>query len=151
MARHTVQKHTQEKRRALVAEMYRKGKTQAAIALELGTTQATISRDVRWLLDEWRKTHIHEVNDAVTKQLDELREIRMHAWRQFEETGRKAWLDTILSVQERESKLLGLNAPTHITTTYSWRGHLEKEEVDAAEVFAELVNAVANGSERPTE
>jgi predicted transcriptional regulator len=151
MPRRTSAKATQAERRAQVAEMYRKGYTQMQIAVALGTTQGTVSRDVRWLLDEWQKTHVHEVNDAVTKQLDELRELRLNAWKQFEQTERKAWLDVILNVQEREAKLLGLNAPSEIITTHSWRSHLEKEKVDAAEVFAELVNAIADGEERPTD
>lgn len=112
---------TQERRKE-VAKLYLRGVSQTEIAERLGVVQSTISKDVSALLEQWKATQERTIDDAVTRQLEELKQIISTAWQclfQSESDDAKAkWLDVIMKAQDRESKLLGLDAPkrTDVTT-----------------------------------
>ena len=99
-------------RRRKVADAYIAGQTQTAIAESLGVNQSTVSRDINSLLEQWRAEHVHTIDQMVAKQLEELRKIREQAWRRWNDTMEQNWMKTIIDVQDREAKLLGLYAPT---------------------------------------
>lgn len=107
-----------DERRKKVAALYLRGYNQQTIADQFGVSQATISNDIKALLKTWREKRETDVEDAVTRQVEELRLIREKAWGQWRSTNDVRWLDTVMKAQDRESKLLGLDAPkrTDVTT-----------------------------------
>lgn len=100
-----------ENRRNSVAEAYLRGNTQQQIAAALGVSQATISKDVNFLLRAWREQREATIEDAVTLQIEELRRVRREAWRKYGKSEEYKWLDMVINIQKREATLLGLDAP----------------------------------------
>jgi predicted transcriptional regulator len=70
-------------RRVEIAEMYLKGRRQSEIAQELGTTQATISRNLAAVREEWLKSALVNFNEAVARELaktDNLERVYWESW-----------------------------------------------------------------------
>ena len=59
-------------RRRLVASLYLRHVHQADIARELGVDQATVSRDITALKEDWRAQALSDVQDRVRRELAEL-------------------------------------------------------------------------------
>lgn len=111
-----------QQRRNEVMKLYRQGHVQRDIAAQLNISQATVQRDIAAQLKEWREEMKEVVDDAVTRQLLELRQIRTAAWTQFEKEPAKPWLDAITASLSSEAKLLGLHRPErHEVIVRDWR------------------------------
>jgi predicted transcriptional regulator len=133
---HTRQKKVQiEHRRAQVAELYLKGETQAAIARELGVSQATISSDLKAIRKEWKESRVRDYDEALAEQLKRQEVLRPEAWKGWKESWKPAettrviqkngekraektvrersgdprFLKILLSINERCCRLLGLD------------------------------------------
>jgi len=109
MPQKTKQQAKMANRRRQVASLYLRGHTQQQIADQLDVTQATISKDVNWLLQQWREEHQHETDLRVAKHLEELTAMRREAWDTLPEG--KERIEALLKIQDRETKLLGLDSP----------------------------------------
>lgn len=71
-------------RRLRVAEMYLKGETQTAISEALGVTQATVSRDITYLHDEWVRSSILTINEAKARELQRIDHLERVYWEQYQ-------------------------------------------------------------------
>lgn len=71
-------------RRPKVAELYLKGWRQSRIAEELGTTQATISRDLKAMQHEWLKASLISFNEAVSKEIAKIDLLEITYWQAWE-------------------------------------------------------------------
>jgi predicted transcriptional regulator len=132
----TSQKKVQiEHRRTQVTELYMKCWTQAAIAGELGVSQATISSDLKANCKELRESRVRNSDEAIAEQLKKLLVLSREAWDGWkrsqepaettriiqkngekraektvrQQTGDPGFLRILLNISERYSKLLGLD------------------------------------------
>ena len=71
-------------RRKIVAERYQTGDTQMGIAESLGVNQATISRDLKAISDDWRASAIRDFDVAKGFAIARLEHIIREAWSAFE-------------------------------------------------------------------
>ena len=124
-----------QKRRKEVANLYLKGYTQQQIADKLEVSRQTINGDVQAVLAQWRDETSHDMSERVAKQAMELADMRLRAWSAYQKAvgenrdGQSEKrprsekelnaLALLLRIQERESKLYGLDAPsrTEVTNT----------------------------------
>lgn len=109
MPRNTQRQAQITERRRNVASLYLRGHTQQQIADVLQVSQPTVSNDVNWLLAQWRDEHQHETDLRVAKHLEELAAMRRDAWELVPEG--KERIDALLKIQDRETRLLGLDSP----------------------------------------
>ena len=132
------------KDQAIVAEMYLKGHTMAAIADALGGYSINmVNYDLREVRKRWRASSVRDFDAHREEQLARLDLIEAAAWREFErscedywkktvgetaqgdidkeetgaQTGDPRYMNVILSTVERRCKLLGLDAPTKVAPT----------------------------------
>ena len=127
-------------RQAKVAEFYLQGWSQLKIAAEVGSAQSTISRDLKAIREEWRKSRIRDFEEAIAIQLEKIDLTEREAWSAWERSQQDAvskknmmtggecpteweqevrtgqygdprFLKIALECVERRCKLLGLDAP----------------------------------------
>lgn len=99
-----------EARRRKVAELWLAHAPQEEIGREVGVNQATISRDIKAIRDQFRAER-DEILDRETAELDHIERECVTRYQQ-DLTG--DWIDRRLKVKERRSKLLGLDAPAKV-------------------------------------
>ena len=132
------------KDQAIVAEMYLKGNTMAAIAEKLGGYSINmVNYDLREVRKRWRASTVRDFDAHREEQLARLDLIEAAAWREWErsckdyykqttgtgamgpidkeetggQTGDPRYMNVILNTVERRCKLLGLDAPTKVAPT----------------------------------
>lgn len=124
-------------RQVKVSRLYLKGWPQRRIAEELGTSQTSVSHDLREIEAIWRMESVRHLNKRKSEELARLDHIEQTAWEQYDRSLRDAvttqekatddgnettvtrkgqagdinCLRLILSCHERRCKLLGLDAP----------------------------------------
>jgi len=81
---------TIENRRLAVADHYLAGATQTEIAAQLGVDQATISRDVRALRQQWREKAVRDIEQKEERELAILDRIEDEAWAGWKRSCRKS-------------------------------------------------------------
>lgn len=72
-----------EVRRRQVAEMYLRGKTIRAIAIDLGVSHGTVGNDVQIVLAEWREERLDDIDalqSAELTRISKLEETYWEAW-----------------------------------------------------------------------
>jgi len=67
-----------------LAELYRKGATQQAMARELGLARSTVQLDLKKLHAEWRKRRFDDMDDAKVRELEKVDLIERTAWDEWE-------------------------------------------------------------------
>ena len=156
-----------------IAEMYLKGKRQSEIAQSLGTSQATISRNLQAVREAWLNSALVDFNEAMARELaktDNLERVYWESWersllpfrskstkvkpdgtehnRKVEQrVGNPQFLQGVQWCIEKRCKLLGLDAPERLKL--SWEDSLP-DGVTPGEVtrqFSELMRiASQNGT-----
>lgn len=71
-----------------VARLSLKGLSQDEIAIELGLSQATVSRDLKAVRDQWSQKALRDIEEAKAQILAELAEVRREAWEAWERSKR---------------------------------------------------------------
>ena len=84
-----------EGRRALVSELYLKGKTQAEIAEQLGVDQSTISRDLTALQKQWKDSAIRNLDEAKARELAKIDALERTYWDAWERSVGQTQIKTI--------------------------------------------------------
>jgi hypothetical protein len=161
---------SREKRRLLVAELYIKGWTQAAIAQQIGTKQPTISNDLRAIRKMWRQSQIRDFDEAVARELEKIDRVEREAWEAWERTkqphestvvtdgqgGKRAqkrvknqygdprYLEQVHKSIAARRALLGLDAPTRIAPTTP-----DGEQTYHAGVMVELMRLAEHSTGGP--
>ncbi len=123
-------------RRTQVTDLYLMKQKQAAIARELGVSQATISNDLKAIRKEWMKSRLRNTDEAIMEEVKSLEVVEREAWDGWqrsqkpaettriiqkngekraektvrERTGDPRFLRVVLSAIEKRHKLLGLDA-----------------------------------------
>ena len=112
-------KFTVEQRRTQVSQMYLAGATQPVIAKTLGVGLATVNRDIKHIQGVWKQSQLETMDEAIVKHLAELDYIRQRLHADYENSKSITTLEKLIRVQEREAKLLGLDAPVKQVTNHS--------------------------------
>lgn len=161
--------------RAKIANLYLKGWQQKDIAVELGLSPATVSRDIKALIEEWRQSAISDIEEAKAKELARINRIEREAWEAWEaskqmETGHRQttqyggegqsasyavtrraspgdtkYMDIIRWCIDQRCKLLGLNAPDRHEHSGPDGGPITHAAAVADMTDAELMEIIAKG------
>ena len=131
-----------DRRRAIVAEQYLTGRHQHEIAAELGVDQATVSRDIKAVRQQWRESARQYFSEWQDRELQLLDRIEAEAWGAWERSKKDAeqiklseggeyetsettlkgqcgdprFLQTIQECSAKRCAILGLEAPKKIET-----------------------------------
>lgn len=120
-------------RQVTVAKLRRSGWTQEAIAEHLGVSLTTINRDCQGLVLELHKTAVGDMDGWRAAKLEEYQTARdslTASLAQVENVKDRAPLvQALMRVDERESKLLGLDAPERAVVTASVMSDAEADEI----------------------
>lgn len=149
--------------RPLIAALYLKGCPQSEIAAQLNLTQATVSRDLKLIQEQWRQSAISDMGEVKQRELEKIDLIEYEAWQAWlrsqadaittnEFDGNKStntknqygdprFLAQIERCIELRCKILGINAPTKIEV--NWQQELENQGIDASAIFNRLVEYIA--------
>lgn len=106
-------------RRKLVASLLTRKIDQTDIANTIrkqhpdwDVSQPTISRDIKWLKSQWLEDSKQSVETWKASELAELDDMERDCALQFSTKKSPEWIRVRLSLKERRSKLLGLDAAT---------------------------------------
>jgi len=70
--------------RKKIGELYLKGTLQADIAAKLSIDQSTVSRDIKALFAEWRKSALVDINEAKARELAKIDALELTYWAAWE-------------------------------------------------------------------
>lgn len=102
-----------ELRRKKVAANLLGGLNYRQMAEALGVSIGTISSDVKIILGRWQREQIKDAGDYVQMELVRLDRALNAIWDRVLEGDLKA-IETMLKIEERRARLLGLDAPIPI-------------------------------------
>lgn len=113
------------RRRARVTQLALAYVPQAAIAIEVGVSEATVSNDMKVIRRAWLDDAKSDIQTAIVKELGSLDRLESRLWSQFgsgdaitnDERTRTAL--AILKTKERRAKLLGFDQPDLLEVTIS--------------------------------
>jgi hypothetical protein len=106
--------HDVYERRRQVAHLRLAGVTdQKAIARQLGVSEPTISRDVKWLDEQNRQLAAEDTAVWRGLQLARIERLIQAVWSDAVQ-GRYGAIDRVVLLLERQAKLLGLDAPAKL-------------------------------------
>ncbi len=119
-------KHTRDyaelaDRRKKVAAFTLNRYDQTTIASMLGVNQSTVSRDINFLMKNWRQAAENDILDHIGRELAELDLMEKEAAANYitlksEGSLKQAntWMATRLQIKDRRAKLLGLDKPQKV-------------------------------------
>lgn len=124
-------------RRHEVAEMMKAHMTQRQMSIQLGVSTATISTDVKIIMDQWCNEVLLNVTAVKGRELVELDQMEAQAAKGYREskseTSKIRWLRTRLMIKARRAKLIGLDSPIihhHVTAMDKALREMSDEELD---------------------
>lgn len=106
-----------EQRRARVAELYVQHLSQRQIAELLGVSQPTVSRDIKYILNQWRKQYVENIQQVRLRELAELDAIDREMAIQYQKTGEIKYVRERRWPKEMKAKILGLFEPERVALT----------------------------------
>lgn len=132
MTHKTLSKAELASRRQAVASYYLMRVDQNKIAELLGISQPTVSRDINFLIKEWKEESKAVIDDIIARESAELNNMEMEAANNYNKAkGRKPkyeddpgtpsdpqqmerWMNVRLKIKERRAKMLGLDRPQKV-------------------------------------
>jgi hypothetical protein len=105
-----------EKRRLKVAANLKAGLNYRQMAEALDVSLGTVAGDVKILFNRWRKEQVSDIDDHITLQVVQVDTTINAIWDRVTK-GELPAIDRMLKLQERKSKLLGLDQPQAIDMT----------------------------------
>jgi transcriptional regulator with XRE-family HTH domain len=109
------QKVEREERRLKVQQLYfRMRLTQEEIAEQLGVHQATVSRDVKAIVQGWRDEYLGDTDLIRARELGDLEAMERDAALEFQRTKEVRWMAERRHIKERRARLCGLDAPAGV-------------------------------------
>jgi len=104
-------------RRKAVGKLYKVGRTQWELARLFKVTQATISRDITALREQWRQQAAEDIGAWIARELSFAQDQRDSIALEWERSKDPAYQGPLIRWSERIGKLLGTDAPTKIAPT----------------------------------
>lgn len=136
-----------------------------AIGDQLGIDKSTVSRDLKFIQEQWRQSAITDMNEVKQRELEKIDLIEYEAWQAWlrsqtdaittnEFDGNKStskknqygdprFLAQIERCIELRCKILGINAPEKIEVI-DWQGKLESHGYDASAIYNQLIALIAS-------
>ena len=102
---------TQLERRELVQRMMLARMTQAAMAVEIGCSHKTITRDVEWVRENWKQRLAQRYDEWTMEELSKLDALEEALW-PGAMSGKPHVVERVVQLMDHRAKLLGLYAPT---------------------------------------
>ena len=156
-----------ERDRRMIGRLYLAGVTQMEIAAQLGISQATVSRDLKFLQAEWQEARINDIDERKRQELAKIDNLELEYWDAWRRSQKDAEVETVKVVNatiettnrtegqtgdprflagvqwciNKRCELLGLDAPKNIDLTSAGE---KLEQFD----YGRLVASIAA---RPTE
>lgn len=90
--------------RRQIASMYLRGRLQAEIAEELKISPATVSRDLKALQEEWRRSALIDIDTAKARELAKIDELECTYWVAWERSQEDAESETKKVVDSGDGK-----------------------------------------------
>ena len=118
------------------------------IAEALGMSESGAAKAVYRALDRMRSEIRESADQYIQLQLERLDTMLSGVWSDAAK-GRYGAIDRVLRIEERRSRLLGLDAATELII--DWRAKLEDEGVSASAVFEEMVEHMMAEIEKASE
>lgn len=128
-----------EARRKQVAANLLAGLTYRQMAEALGVSLGTITKDVRLIIDHWRKEQVEDVDGWMQVQLRRLDTMLKAIWNDVLNGDLKA-ADTALRIIERQSKLLGLDRLER--SIVDWREEAQNAGINPDAAYQQAVAAI---------
>lgn len=91
-----------DERRAIVARRYLQGVFQSDIAEEVGVTQSTVSKDIKYIQEQWRSSALIDFNEAKQRELERIDALEEQAW--------KAWFRSCEIRKRTDHRVKGIQA-----------------------------------------
>lgn len=124
-------------RRLKVSEMMKDHISQQMMAAKLKVSKATISKDVKIIMDQWCNEVLLNVTALKGRELVELDQMEAAAAKGYRESTSEQhkirWLRTRLQIKARRAKLIGLDSPIihqHVTAMDKALREMSDEELD---------------------
>jgi hypothetical protein len=119
-----------------VADLYKKGYTQQAIADMLGVTRKLVCRDLKAITTLWREEGLDDIEEIYLRDLARLEELEFFCVRRLEkiktpENGSR-WVEMIMRIYDRRAKMLGYDAADKRVSQNVIVNIVNKEQRDAA-------------------
>ena len=105
-------------RRAKVAAMLQNGFPQRQMAAALGVSAATINRDIKALVAEWRNTQANESDAAMQVDLQRLDQMLVAVYSRAK-GGEIQAINTVMAILDRRRQIYGYAAPKRISVETS--------------------------------
>lgn len=128
MGAYTSKKTEIADRRRKVSAAYLQGKTQPEIAVELAVTQATISRDLKAVREEWMQSALVDMNAAKAQELAKIDLLEIEYWQgwrrsigeRLDETTKGINVDGRLVPAEKTVKKITMLGDTRFLDGVQW-------------------------------
>jgi len=85
--------------RRLIASLYLRGCLQAEIATEVGLSEATVSRDLKALQQEWHESSLLDIDAAKARELARIDELERTYWQAWKRSCEDAETETARVVE----------------------------------------------------
>lgn len=116
-------KSEEEADRRNIAALYLRGDTQMEIAAKLRVSQATVSRDLVVIQEQWKIERVQDINEAKQRELSRVDNLEREYWQAWEASKAKQvsdprYLAGVMSCIDKRCAILGIEAPkrTDLTT-----------------------------------
>lgn len=163
-------------RRAKVAKLYLEGEiNQGQIAIQLGVSQSTVSRDIKEILTEWRESAIRDFDEARQIELNRLFKIENEMWAAWEKSkldatseteetsaagvkltikkerqfGDPRYLQLALQCLDKRCKLLGLDQNVTKLEIRTWEDRVIEFLKDGRITPVQLIDEIGENAARP--
>jgi predicted transcriptional regulator len=78
-----------------IAALYLRGDTQMEISKKIGISQSVVSRDLKFIQEEWRRERIMDINEAKQRELARIDALEREYWDGWERSKLNAEKETI--------------------------------------------------------
>lgn len=104
MSQSSAKRLTVSHRRRDVSAMLLRGATQEVIAEKLGVSQATVSRDVEWLHQQWKTESLYDIEALKERELRKVDHLENEAWEAWGRSQKPQQSADIAGDQERPTR-----------------------------------------------
>jgi len=105
-------------RQLRVSDMYLKGMQQSEIAAHFGVTQQCVSKDIRSLIDIWKKYALQNINDLIQVELERINHLELTYWDAWEASKQeKTTLTAKVKTKNTRKRIASANAPSEETSS----------------------------------
>ena len=99
-------------RRNEVSKLYLQGIGQIEISEKINISQSQVSRDISYMLKQWQKQQVKNLNDAKVLELEKINKVESESWNRFYDSKEARYLELVLSCIDKRCKIIGVDSKT---------------------------------------